>query len=153
MNIQSDDICNNKSVIDTLNLQNSLKNFMLHININCTDNQTLNKWQNVIESIVKKEHFYKLQNFSILLDVENQHIDWIFKILKKNVQLLKYQFKQFIIGLNIEHSHYHVLEWNTQIDKKYLACLESLWKRNNEKQEIRNQMQDKYWLLIDQWSA
>ena len=149
----SDDICNDNIVIEALNLQNSLKNFMLKMRINRTDNQSLNKWQNVIESIVKKEHFYKLENFIILLNVEKKHIDWVFKMLKKNVQLLKYQFKQFIIGLHVADSHYHVLEWNTQIDKKYLAHLESLWKRNNEKQEIRNQMQDKYWLLVDKWSG
>ena len=98
----SRDILNNKIVIDTQNLQNSLKNLLANIDTSDMDDETLLQWQNIIESILKKEHFYKLENVIILLGIsslEMHDTDWIFKMLQKNVKLLKYQFKQFIIGI------------------------------------------------------
>ena len=117
------------------------------------NDQLLTQWQNVIESTITKEYFYKLENAIILLDVAIDDIDWIFKILKRNLQLLKYQFKQFVIGWNIDWSHFHVLEWNKEIDEKYLDQLKAVCKENNESQETRRQMKEKYLLLRDEWST
>ena len=156
MNFDEDsscDICNNKVVIESLNLQNSLKNLMLYIDFGSMRDENLTQWENVIEiSIIKKEYFYKLENVIIVLEIAHYHTDWIWKMLKKNVQLLKYQFKQFIIGWNVHDRHYNVLEWNKQIDTKYLGQLKALYKQNNEQQGIQKQIEEKYLLLIDEWS-
>ena len=146
------DICNDKIVIESLNLQNSLKDLMLTIRLTNMNNRTLNQWQNAIESIVKKEYFYNLEKVIILLTIARNDIDWIFTMLKANISLLKYQFKKFTIGLDI-YSHYHVLEWNKEIDETYLNQLQALCKQNNKKQEIQDQTKQKYCKLIDEWSS
>ena len=148
------DICNNNIVIETLNLQNSLENLMLNIDVTDAYDQNLNQWQNVIESIVKKKHFYKLKNVIILLGIlKHKDIDWIFKMLKKNVGLLKYQFEQFIIGLHFNYTNHYVLEWNKAIDKRYLNKLKLLCIQNNDNQEIQDRMQNKYESLRKEWSS
>ena len=132
----------NNVAIESLNLQNSLKNLMLYIE---HDHDSLTQWQNAIESIIKKEDFYKLENVIILLRTENDNITWILEMLTKNVQLLKYQFKKFIIGWNIEDVHCHVLEWNKEIDKKYLHQLKEKLKSTSwYNQDIQKQMEQKY---------
>ena len=71
----------------TLNLQNSFKNLLLSVNTFGMNDQTLNEWQNVIDSIIKKERFYKLENVIISLCIAND-TDWIFTILTKNIHEL-----------------------------------------------------------------
>ena len=151
----SDDICVNEIVIKTLNLQNSLKNLMLNIDTIDMDNHTLTQWQNVIESILKKEHFYQLENVIILLRIPSLDMDcnWILKMLKQNVQLLKYQFKQFIIGWTVDHVKCYVLEWNKDVDTKYLDEFKALCYQNDTKQEAQQQMKQKYSLLMRKWST
>ena len=149
------DICTNQTVITTLNLQNSLKNLMLNINLTDMDDENLNQWHNAIESIVKKKYFYKLENAIILLSVPSNGVDAIFKMFEKNVQLLNYQFEKLIIGLYVDYSHCHVFEWNKEIDKQYLDKMKSLCKQKNpyEDKEVQNQMREKFSSLNDEWSA
>ena len=150
------DIFNNKIVIESLNFQNSLKNLMLSLDVSSMDNQKLTQWQDVIESILKKERFYKLENVIFVFCISSHDIDWIVEMLKKNVQLLKYQFKQFIIGLlwyaNSMHS-YHAFEWNKSIDTNYLDHLKALCKQSHQEPDIQDQMQQKYSLLWEKWSS
>ena len=103
---------------------------------------------------MKKEHFYKLENVIILLDSPSLETgcNRFVKILQKNVQVLKYQFKQFIIGIK-DHlrAHCYVLEWNKNIDTKYLHGLNALCNEICGKQEIQKQMhmQEKYSFLLE----
>ena len=150
------DICNNKILIEILNFEKSLKNLILHIHLTDMTNQQLNQCKNVIESILKKENLYTLQNVVILLHISRNDLDLIFKMLKTNIQLLKHQFKQLIVGLrwrihDLDDWHYIVLEWNQQIDNKYLDQLKALGQQNNEEleQEIQHQMKEKYFSLLN----
>ena len=158
----SHDIFNDKIVIESINLQNSLKNLLLYVDLidldRYMDDQDLTQWQNTIELTLKKEHFHKLENVIILLNILNGDIDAIFKMLKENVQLLKYQFKQCTIGLNVDYIneyfyHAHVLEWNKNIDKNYLDQFKELCYQKNEQQEIQDQMNKKFRLLKKKWSS
>ena len=139
------DICNNKHVIESLNLQHSLKNLKLSIGFSMGDHVLTQCQKKAIELILTKEHFHKLENVIILLTSSNKSIDWVFKMLKKNVQLLKYQFKQCTIGLNVRHFGWcHILEWNKEIDKRHLDKLQAVCHQNNAKQEIQDQIKEKY---------
>ena len=80
-------------------------------------------------------------------------IDWIFKILQQNVQLLKYQFKRFIIGWNVNDSQHYVLKWNKEINTKYLDKLKARFNRNHTKRKTQIQRKDKYQRLTQQWSS
>ena len=114
-----------------------------------TPNKGLNEWKNAIKSIITKEHFYKLENVIILLRISSHDIDRMFQIFAKHVQLLKYQFKRFIIGLCVDDVHYHVLEWNQNIDAK---CLDHFKQLCYQKQK-QPEMKEKYQLLMNEWSA
>ena len=46
----------------------------------------------------------------------------------------------------------NVLEWNKEIDAKYLDQRNTMCKQNNQQQEIRNVTKQKYLRLIDEWS-
>ena len=71
--------------------------------------------------------------------------------------MLKYQFKQLIIGLSsVEDGFYHVLEWNKEIDNKYLDELKSVWRQIGKVvriQEDLEEMKEKYCWLANEWST
>ena len=72
----------------------------------------------------------------------NKIIDWIFCILKKHQNILKYQFKTFNIGLRVYSTanyelnvmHSHLMQWNVNsniIDDKSLSKYHKQWKECN----------------------
>ena len=86
-------------------------------------------------------------------------IDWFFGLLKSKKRLLKYQFKQFNIGLrDMTYDVYHVIEWNQDIDDEYL---DKIWNQCKEKRNVFNmdtcslkkpQNCQKYHVWLNQWS-
>ena len=119
-NINSCNFCSNKSVIQTLQFDKSVKNMMirtrLHYNID-------ENWKDGIESIIEKQYYKSVENVNLLLDIYVMHMDrmdWIFKLLKKHEQLLKYNFKCLNIGIRFtidsKTSMQHIFEINSSID-------------------------------------
>ena len=102
------DICNNETLIESLNLHKSLKNLMLEMDTtqmaisNIRDD--FKQWMKAIGHILEKQYYHNLENVNILLDTytgeEFEFIDDFFKVLKQNQQLLKHQFRQFNIGIH-----------------------------------------------------
>ena len=96
------DVLNNKNVIQSLNLLKSCKNLLVQIDltdVSLRDNSC--KMEKVIKSIFQKECYYNLDNVNLLLELNHCHIDWIFALLKRDVKILKHQFKQLNIGITI----------------------------------------------------
>lgn len=138
-NISIYDICNKQSVIESLNLHCSLKNLTVEFHISRARNpcykfdhiQQLH--QQSLENILKKEFYYQLKNVNIMIHVKQDDngvcrdydIDWIFKLLKKYKQILKYQFKELNIAICKTDKFdtikvYYALKWNPKIDDKIL---------------------------------
>ena len=117
------DILNDKKIIESINLQNSLKNLTIHVSIQ--NNELVYK---EIENVFNKEYFHKLENVNILFDIICTQYDTIipdiFSFLKENRTTLEYQFKQLNIGLSGDFCDsditYHTFEWNTSINDQFL---------------------------------
>ena len=151
-------LLNNKQVIELLNLQNTLKN--LTIFCSCDSQHELN----AIEKILKKEYYFNLEKVNILLNT-NTHVTNlthdIFKLLKRNHQLLKYQFKQLNIGFEFwdnvcqfENHRYHVFAWNSSVDEKFLdeqckICVK--YEKMNQSEMKVGSMQEKFDIFESQW--
>ena len=112
-----------------LNLQNSLKNLTLNLNLNRGgkggSDKKIEEWFNTIDNILRKEYYRHLTNFNLLLELSYTMIEQVFTILRKNCVMLKHQFKQLNIGLKIWDGYiagiwYHTFEWNSTIDNKFL---------------------------------
>ena len=118
------------------------------------------KFRIAIEAILKKQDYHNLQNLNLVLSFNNLlvHGDWFFNLLKKNKDVLKYQFKQLNIGLlNDIYDVHQVIEWNDSIDDKYLdnichECQTEYTLREYEKQKQNlNIRKLKYQALLNQW--
>ena len=70
--------------------------------------------------------------------------------MKSNVKILKYQFKQLNIGINVcgvNSSVYQIIEWDPSIDEKVLTSIQAQIYKPNE-----NMCEDNYYSLLNQWS-
>ena len=154
------DICNEKIVIDSLNLHNSLKN----LTIECVTLQPDNygHQQKALTNILEKEYYYNLENVNIIIEI-NQDMDvfmtWFFQLLEKNVKNLKYQFKQLNIATlkKVEYptylakESYFVLEWNDAMDNKRLNQVKKQLDEMKSDDENQKQYKEKYWSMKTQW--
>ena len=122
-------ICTDTNLIQSFNLHRTCKNLWLKIHNNCGNSDDWINFKTVIKAILKKQDYYSLENFNLLLLLQDpmsissqlSRIDWFFDLLKQKKQMLKYQFKQLNIGLrDVTHDAYHVIEWNQSIDDEYL---------------------------------
>ena len=132
-------ICINDKVIETLNLHRNLVNLTIEINLNAS------RWMKVIETILCKQYYHNLYNVNILIKMFDNKSNSVFQMLKKNVSILKHQFKQLNIGLRIVCDgciKYCTIEWNSQIDEKYL----------DRKEQEMNGDAIKYKQWLDQWT-
>ena len=115
-------ICDIESVIKSLNLSQSLANLTLDLNMVIYHHV----WMLAIEKILLKKYYHNLQNVNLLLTISNKGtIAPLFQMLNKHCQILKYQFKQLNIGVqmwnwNSTFNKYYAFEWNTKIDQKFL---------------------------------
>ena len=171
----------NKQAIQALNLQSSLKNLTLEINFG-DDDMCSDDCQKDIVRILQKEDYFNLENVNILLRINSDcdeykkidgrvNIDWLFTILKQNWKTLKYQFKQFNIGLYIqkhiwqrscslflggrvssEVNRYYVLNWNCEIDDKLLTSYQTKWTQLRQTETESHTNMQKYLALKQQWS-
>ena len=120
-------ICNDKDVIETLNLHNSLKNLTLYM---IWTSKLFNdrEKQFKISNILEKKHYYNLENVNIIVEMRDKRaFGRIFHTSKENTTILKNQFKQLNIALitNI-NNRLSVLafEWNEKMDDKRLDQLQ-----------------------------
>ena len=133
---------NDKSLIEKLNLHNSLKNLTLSVQINSSfsnhhkyqRNLTYGPLHTAIENVLKKTHFYNLQNVNILLNIavasndasssDGLTTNVIFTMLEKHCKILKNQFKQLNIAFVIQEqrslARYQLIEWNPSINTAFL---------------------------------
>ena len=149
------DICFNQRVIELCNLQNSLTNLLLNIDMSAMSNDMFSKWQKVIESVLQKTYFYKLANVIILLEIQPFDINLIVEILEQNIQLLKYQFTKLIIGFHmLDGDKYYILQWNKDIDDKFLDEFLTLCYNDNDQEiaiDSNEKNKEKYEALAKQW--
>ena len=133
---------NKRSISDSLNLCNTLKNLTLHYYLPYwyIDNETFIR---LIQTVLTKKYFYNLDNVTILIDLntstdglrDNDLINNLFSALKQNKKALKSQFKEFTVGLRIhvpdfdpsKFHTFHIMKWNSKIDDKYLDQLNKTW--------------------------
>ena len=151
---QINDICGNETLIESLNLHNSLFNMTLHatissFGINCQE--LTKKWEKIICSLLTKSYFYNLKNVNILLELDCQELwDWIFQILKINQIILKHQFEQLNIGLcdmsntDRDQEQCHILQWNSKIDEKFLKQFDTKCNTLYQKPSEREANLEKY---------
>ena len=151
--------CNDKVVIDSLNLQNSLKNLTIvlypsrifhHVN-----------QEKAIENILQKNYYYNLENVNIILENTGGHddtkIDWFFKLFKDNHKILKYQFKQLNIAIEriVDYDHekylYFVLEWNNTMDDKHVDQVKKQFYQMKSNVQNHQQFKAKYLSMKTQW--
>ena len=156
------DILENTKLIESLNFHNSVKNLTL----NCTLDQTddCDNWTKIISNLLAKKDYFNLDNLNILLQFSSLHlneelVNWIFEILKRNQQLLKHQFNQLNIGFRIEwisHDTFYVLRWNPKIDEKFLNHLQQQcnqsYKQASTKGEAKS-FKEKYYSAMEQWAG
>ena len=161
-------ICTDTNLIQSFNLHRTCKNLLLQIHSDCNNGDAWTDFKIAIEAMFHKQDYYSLENFNLLLVFHDpmsmlsqlSRIDWLFDLLKQKKQILKYQFKQFNIGLrDVTHDVYHVIEWNPGIDDEYL---DNIWHQCKEKHDVFNtdnskQKQHpnfkKYHMWLNQWSS
>ena len=165
LHLNNSSICDNEQLIKKLNLQSSLKN--LTMNINFGNDIMESDWIQGFKNIFTKNHFYNLNNVNILLETEMINIQTFFDILKENLSVLKYQFKQLNIGLRVYDALsvvdgkevYYVFEWNANINdnilmKKQEEIMKQLMNMINVKQTLSPNMnrnvKDRYYELQQQ---
>ena len=120
---------------NTLNLSNTLKTLTFYFEPrNRTSIENVNPFA-FLESVLDKKYFYKLEDVNILacIDMNESTMNDFFGILTKRIDVLKYQFKQLIIGLccsceswenNDEQLYYFTFKWNNKIDEKFLQQIQ-----------------------------
>ena len=139
------DICMNDKLIEALNLHRNLINLTIEMNIvlNHETNTThIGRWMKAMETILCKQYYHKLKNVNILIRMYEKDINYVFNKLKKNISILKHQFKQLNIGIKTVSGKFCTFEWNQQIDAKYL---------DQQRQEMNgDEMKYKQWL--NQWT-
>ena len=156
------DICNNKVVIESLNLHNSLKNLTIEFMTSISyDYESYEHQQKALNNVILKTYYYNLENVNILVEMammDNVTVDWFFTLLKKNHKVLKHQFKQLKIAIvkniNIQltkHKLYFVLEWNSGTDDKKLNQAKKQVDEMTIEDENQKQYQEQYLLMRTQW--
>ena len=157
------DICTNYQLIESLNLQNSLKNLMINIiiwdgDIHAKDD--IDRWKMAINYILQKKYFYNLENVNLLFETNNSDglsLNMLFTILTENTKELKYQFKQFNVGIRILNNTYpietyHVWKWNKDINDKYLdEKQEDIYLCRYQDDKIFDRFKTEYFSLEKQW--
>ena len=141
----STDICVNDKLIQALNLHSTLVNLTIEVDIRifAISPYHITRWMKGIETVLLKQYYHNLQNVNILMKIFQSNMDCFFEMLKKHVSILKHQFKQLNIGLEV-HGTYCTFEWNPQIDEKYLEKQKHCQERNQG-----NKRKYKQWLK--QW--
>ena len=148
----------NDQLIQALNLHGNLVNLTIEVNTDfdtsfltiepkAEENVKISKWMKAIEKILRKQHYHNLKNVNILIEISHQDVEQIFNLLKANVSILKYQFNQLNIGLKmngiVTHwPNYCTIEWNQQIDEKFL----------DKKQQEMDGDEIKYQQWLNQWT-
>ena len=163
-----DYICVNSNVIEALNLHKNLVN--LTLNVDTRDNyhvlDTRTNWIKPIEVILSKRYYHNLKNVNLLLLILDTKLKSFFDMLKKNVEILKHQFKQLNIGLvvykhgigyNIRVGYengigpkYYTIEWNPKMDTEALRQKE-IEIHNDDTSIYLNDQTNVYKLKYDQW--
>ena len=101
------------------------------------------------ENIFHKKYYYSLKNVNIIVNLKDANISigWLFTLLKNNHKILKYQFNQLNIAISKKIGHrqelYYVLEWDKNIDAKYLYQARKQFDEMNhddQKFKIRNNL-------------
>ena len=120
------DICNEKFVIESLNLDKSLKNLTIEFIESIGDGY--HRQQKALENILEKKYYHHLENVNVIYQLENDiPMDWFFQLLKKNKNTLKHQFKQLNIAIVKNFCDpkplYFVFQWNKNINDKSLNLL------------------------------
>ena len=156
------DICDSNTLIKGLNLHQSVKNLIVDIDLTWSGfnaHRNLEMWKNVIERILKKEKFQSLENIVVSLTIDMQGIDWIFQLLNKYEELLKYQFKQMIVAfttmVSFERSVYHQFEINSGIKDVNTLLNENqrmCEKKYDNRRQYHDVNKDAYDNLISQWT-
>ena len=60
--IEFDKYSNDRAVIESCNLHNSLKNLVLHLKLHDINTSNVQlTWRNVIQAVLKKEYYYNLE--------------------------------------------------------------------------------------------
>ena len=152
------DILVNDKLIQALNLHGNLVNLTIEVNTDfdtsfltiepkAEENVNISKWMKAIEKILRKQHYHNLKNVNLLIEISDQDVEQIFNLLKANVSILKYQFNQLNIGLKmngiVTHwPNYCTIEWNQQIDEKFL----------DKKQQEMDGDEIKYQQWLNQWT-
>lgn len=123
--IRTNDVMNH-CVIEMLNLHRSVINLLIDIDL-CKFNKN-KRWIDAIETVLLKKYYHNLKNVNILIKIQKKNIIQLFNMLKKNVNILKYQFKKLNFGLIITYETIeyftHTFEWNPEIDGKFLDLKE-----------------------------
>ena len=105
-----------------------------------------------IESVLRKKCYFNLENVNILLEFcateKYNHFEQFLNILKRNKQLLKYQFKQLNIGLFVDS--YYIIKWNSTIDDKFIDKVKMICCSSNEESE-KEKGQGKFQEMLNQW--
>ena len=171
-------ILNNELIINRINLCTSVENVTVQLNIDASESViTSTRFVTGIETtilhLLKKEYFHNLKNVNMLFCSVGKWercqttIDRVFKVLKENKRMLKYQFKQFNVGFyrsfdhgenenkneneNMKREMYKVLQWNQNIDDKILDTIRlSLMQMNQTHQEM-HQNKEAFSLAQNQW--
>ena len=158
-----DCIFKNQRLIESLNFHNSVKN--LTIQMTFDDTKHWQRWckENVISNLLTKKHYFNLVNFNILLeflfcthDPKDIDTDWIFHVLKQNLQILKHQFHHLNIGLlssKIKAQQCDVIEWNPDIDDKLLEAKQKEWNKWSQSSSQFETNVEKYLELKNQWQV
>ena len=160
------DLLDNQMLIESLNLHNSVKNLTIDF---CLEYKVyrdkVERWEKCISNVLTKKYYFNLENVNILFYSEYvspdslQPIDWIFGILKKHSNILKYQFKQLNIGIktakttdeSFRRVNINILQWNSNIDNKFLDDYQERFDQLHQSTLELKTKSEQYQQLIQQW--
>lgn len=101
-----------------------------------------NRWQHwckTMSNLLTKKHYFNVVNLNILLSFNicyEKFTDLMFNVLKQHAEILKHQFRQFNFGLQYGSSsdkkQCNVIEWNCNIDEKWLDVKQKKWNKWNQ---------------------
>ena len=158
-NNSSVDICTNKSIIESCNLNNSLKNVVLQLDTGVAT--SLNLWKDAITSILKKTYYSKLENIILSLTSQPKFVYWIFKILKEHQHLWKYQLKQISVALDVTVEantqsigrRYYIFKWDSSIKNtdKFLTEQQEICDGEEQDQFTKEKMRNQIDQLLNTW--
>ena len=100
------------------------------------------------------------ENVNLLFETNNSDglsLNMLFTILTESTKTLKYQFKQFNVGIRILNNTYpietyHVWKWNKDINDKYLdEKQEDIYLCRYQDDKIFDRFKTEYFSLEKQW--